>query len=100
MQKLLGTTKTTINAVRERTHWNMTNIKPQDPVSLGICSQTELAESVEAAEERDRKRTEREARQAAKAKAETVAAADPVEAVEPVPNMVPEAAAEDGPATV
>lgn len=100
VQKLLGTTKTTINAVRERTHWNMTNIKPQDPVSLGICSQTELAESVEAAEERDRKRAEREARQTAKAKAETLAAADPVEAVEPVPNMVPEAAAEDGPATV
>ena len=98
VQKLLGTTKTTINAVRERTHWNMTNIKPQDPVSLGICSQTELTEAVEAALESERKRGEREARQAAKRQAEKAAAADPVEVADPVPMTAPEAAAEDGPA--
>ncbi len=98
VQKLLGTTKTTINAVRERTHWNMTNIKPQDPVSLGICSQTELTEAVEAALESERKRAEREARQAAKREAEKAAAADPVEVADPVPMTAPEAAAEDGPA--
>jgi hypothetical protein len=40
--KLLGTTKNTINAVRDRTHWNINNIKPHDPVSLGICTQAEL----------------------------------------------------------
>ena len=100
VQKLLGTTKTTINAVRERTHWNMTNIKPQDPVSLGICSQTELTEAVEAALESERKRSEREARQAAKRQAEKAAAADPGEVADPVPMAVPEAAAEDGPAGV
>ena len=40
--KLLGTTKTTIQAVRDRSHWNSPNITPQDPVGLGLCSQTDL----------------------------------------------------------
>ena len=40
--KLLGTTKPTIQSVRDRTHWNSSNIKPQDPVGLGLCSQMEL----------------------------------------------------------
>ena len=46
MGKLLGTTKATIRAVRERTHWNSVNIRPRDPVLLGLCSQTELNEAV------------------------------------------------------
>ena len=44
--RLLGTTKTTIVAVRDRTHWNIINIKPQDPVLLGICKQVELETEV------------------------------------------------------
>jgi len=40
--KLLGTTKDTIQKVRDRTHWNSANIKPRDPVILGLCSQTDL----------------------------------------------------------
>ena len=40
--KLIGTTRTTIAAIRERTHWNMANITPKDPVTLGLCSQREL----------------------------------------------------------
>ncbi len=40
--KLIGTTKATIDQVRNRTHWNSNNIKPVDPVSLGLCSQIEL----------------------------------------------------------
>jgi len=40
--KLIGTTKTTIDAIRERSHWNMQNIRPRDPVLLGLCTQTEL----------------------------------------------------------
>jgi len=40
--KLLGTTKSTIVAVRERTHWNSSNIQPQDPVGLGLCTQIDL----------------------------------------------------------
>jgi len=39
---LVGTTKTTIQAIRERSHWNSTNLTPQDPVTLGLCSQLEL----------------------------------------------------------
>ncbi|WP_169570112.1 DUF1013 domain-containing protein [Sneathiella limimaris] len=46
--KLLGTTKATIMAVRDKTHWNSQNIKPRDPVSLGICTQMELDETVKA----------------------------------------------------
>jgi uncharacterized protein len=40
--KLIGTTRNTINAIRERTHWNTQNIIPKDPVTLGLCSQREL----------------------------------------------------------
>ncbi len=40
--KLLGTTKSTIQSVRDRTHWNSQNITPQDPVGLGLCSQVDL----------------------------------------------------------
>ncbi len=40
--KLIGTTKATIEQVRTRAHWNSPNIKPVDPVSLGLCSQIEL----------------------------------------------------------
>jgi hypothetical protein len=40
--KLIGTTKNTINSVRTRTHWNSANIKPKDPVLLGLCTQTHL----------------------------------------------------------
>jgi hypothetical protein len=40
--KLIGTTKPTIQALRERTHWNINNIQPIDPVALGLCKQTEL----------------------------------------------------------
>jgi uncharacterized protein len=47
--KLIGTTKSTIAAIRDRTHWNATNIKPVDPVSLGLCSQLELDFAVQKA---------------------------------------------------
>jgi hypothetical protein len=40
--KLVGTTKHTIEAVRGKTHWNSGNIKPRDPVLLGLCTQTHL----------------------------------------------------------
>jgi len=50
--KLLGTTKETIQKVRERSHWNSANIKPRDPVILGLCSQTDLNAAVAQANER------------------------------------------------
>jgi hypothetical protein len=40
--KLIGTTRTTIAAIRDRSHWNIANITPKDPVTLGLCSQREL----------------------------------------------------------
>ena len=42
ISKLIGTTRTTIAAIRERSHWNMANIQPKDPVTLGLTSQREL----------------------------------------------------------
>ena len=50
--KLLGTTKDTIAKVRDRQHWNSANIKPRDPVILGLCSQSDLNGMVNAANER------------------------------------------------
>jgi uncharacterized protein len=54
VMKLVGTTKHTINAVRDRSHWNAQNLKPVDPVSLGICSQLELDLAVQKAANRGR----------------------------------------------
>ncbi|MBX9796276.1 DUF1013 domain-containing protein [Sphingomonas sp.] len=42
ISNLIGTTRTTIAAIRDRTHWNIGNIVPKDPVTLGLCSQREL----------------------------------------------------------
>jgi hypothetical protein len=44
--KLLGTTKATVQAVRDRTHWKSQEIRPRDPVLLGLCSQTELDDTI------------------------------------------------------
>ena len=52
ISKLIGTTKTTIEAVRERTHWNSPNIKPTDPVTLGLCTQIDLDAQVSKASAR------------------------------------------------
>jgi uncharacterized protein len=40
--KLVGTTKPTIQSIRDRSHWNISNIQPIDPVALGLCKQSEL----------------------------------------------------------
>jgi hypothetical protein len=50
--KLIGTTRNTINAIRERSHWNIQNIQPKDPVTLGLCSQRELDAAVAKAAKR------------------------------------------------
>lgn len=50
--KLVGTTKNTINSVRDRTHANSANITPKDPVTLGLCSQTEMNAAIERAEKK------------------------------------------------
>ena len=56
ISRLVGTTKPTIQSIRERTHWNMANIRPLDPVALGLCKQQELDEAVQKAAERQARR--------------------------------------------
>ena len=50
--KLLGTTKDTIQKIRDRSHWNSANIKPRDPVILGLCKQADLNDAGAAANDR------------------------------------------------
>ena len=64
--RLVGTTKPTIQSVRDRTHWNMANITPLDPVTLGLCSQIDLDDYVAKAAKREERRQKRLAREAAK----------------------------------
>ena len=44
--RLVGTTKTTVQAVASKSHWNASQIKPRNPVTLGICSQKELDDAI------------------------------------------------------
>ena len=61
--KLIGTTKATIQKIRERSHWNATNIKAVDPVTLGLCTQRELDLAVTRATQK-RERAEKRAAKA------------------------------------
>ena len=64
--RLVGSTKSTIDAIRNRTHWNMSNIRPQDPIGLGLCRQIELDEALAKAErsiKRAQKKKEKEERE-------------------------------------
>jgi len=76
ISRLLGTTKPTINSIRDRTHWNVQNIKPQNPVTLGLCSEPDLQKALILAE----KRAKKAGKQFPK----------PVAAVEPEPESVSE----------
>ena len=49
IRRLVGTTNSTIQAIRERTHWNINNLQPIDPVALGLCKQSELDKEVQKA---------------------------------------------------
>ncbi len=46
ISKLIGTTKPTIQSVRDKSHWNASNIKPRNPVTLGMCSEADLEKAV------------------------------------------------------
>jgi hypothetical protein len=83
--KLLGTTKNTIDSIRKRTNVNIQNIKPTDPVQLGLCSRADLdalIQKVEAAKERAAAKELR----AAKRKAREEAAAEQQETQAPQDN--------------
>jgi len=82
ISKLLGTTKTTIQSIRDRSHWNAANLEPQDPVGLGLCSQTDLDAAV---------------RKAAEKRARDMPAAEPEgPSLKPVEETVQPAAEDDG----
>jgi hypothetical protein len=58
--RLVGTTKSTIQAIRDRTHWNASTLSPLDPVTLGLCSQLDLDLEVQrAAKEKPVETTDR-----------------------------------------
>jgi hypothetical protein len=56
ISRLVGTTKPTIQSIRDRSHWNISNITPTDPVTLGLCTQIELDEIVAKAALREQRR--------------------------------------------
>jgi hypothetical protein len=93
--KMVGTTKPTVVSVRDRSHWNAPNLQPQDPVSLGMCSQTELDEAVQAAAQRLQRKADRERRTAAKSAREKEAAALAAEAARAPVEDAPAPAAEE-----
>ncbi|RTL64205.1 MAG: DUF1013 domain-containing protein [Hyphomicrobiales bacterium] len=91
IMRLVGTTKPTIQAIRERTHWNSPNLTPQDPVTLGLCSQVELDAEVKKAATRVEKERREQMKEMEKAgtllpTAETVPGMGP----QPMIEMPPE----------
>ena len=79
--KLIGTTKATIQKIRERSHWNATNIKAVDPVTLGLCSQLELDLAVS----RSAAKRERALKRAAKEGTTILPLSDMPELIRPAP---------------
>jgi hypothetical protein len=97
IMRLVGTTKPTIAAIRERTHWNSANLTPQDPVTLGLCSQIELDAEVKKAArrlEREKKEQQKPMEKAGTLlpAAQTTAPPDP--GPQPTAEIVPARAAE------
>jgi hypothetical protein len=89
IMRLVGTTKPTIIAIRERQHWNSPNLVAQDPVTLGLCSQIDLdAEVKKAAARLERER--KEAGQAEAPKAGTLLPTEESIAAAPAPAPEPE----------
>ncbi|MHA1597133.1 MAG: cell cycle transcriptional regulator TrcR [Alphaproteobacteria bacterium] len=90
ISRLIGTTKPTINSIRDRTHWNITNIKPQNPVGLGLCSGEALEKILETARKRAKSAEARKAKEAKKAAAAAPAAEQPaLLETAPEPDMLP-----------
>lgn len=75
ISRLIGTTKPTILSVRDRSHWNATNIKPQNPVTLGLCTEPELEKAVIIAQRRTTNAAKAAAREAKRREREAAAAA-------------------------
>jgi hypothetical protein len=89
IMRLVGTTKPTIIAIRERQHWNSPNLQAQDPVTLGLCSQIDLdAEVKKAAARLERER--KDAGIAEPPKAGTLVPTEETIAAAPEPQLEPE----------
>lgn len=103
VSKLVGTTKPTIQSVRDRTHWNISNITPQDPVTLGLCSQIELDGAVQKAQAKLERQQAQEEQERSRLRQESLAAAEeaglpsvqPGEEEPVFPEATPEAEAEE-----
>ena len=96
ISRLIGTTKPTILSVRDRSHWNAPNIKPQNPVTLGLCTEPELEKAVIIAQRRATNAQKAIAREAKRREREAAAAAAP-----PAPETAaPEAVAPEAEAPV
>ena len=82
--KLVGSTKSTVQSVRDRTHWNMQNVRPRDPVTLGLCSLKDLNDAVDKARRKAAREDAARKREAAKAglPVEDVSDAAPVDPAE------------------
>ncbi|MEM6914529.1 MAG: cell cycle transcriptional regulator TrcR [Pseudomonadota bacterium] len=89
ISKLLGTTKQTIQSIRDKTHWNAGNLEPMDPVTLGFCTQFDLDMAVQKASE-ERQRLEAEGQMPEGA---TLQPAD--ESIQPEPEPEEESATPD-----
>jgi len=75
ISRLVGTTKPTIQNIRNRTHWNMSNLKPVDPVALGLCKQIDLDREVA----RAARRVERANKEQKKQEQQQAAALSPID---------------------
>jgi hypothetical protein len=98
LMRLVGTTKPTIAQIRDRTHWNSANLVPQDPVTLGLCTQIDLdAEVKKAAKRVERDRSSRPGEKGGTLlpTAETTAPPEPVEPEPAQPEEPVETAAEE-----
>jgi uncharacterized protein len=90
LMRLVGTTKPTIAAIRDRSHWNSPNLTPQDPVTLGLCSQSDLDEEVQKAA----RRVERELKEKNKGLEQAGATLLPTAETTSIPGMGPQPTAE------
>jgi hypothetical protein len=83
--KLVGSTKSTVQSVRDRTHWNMQNVRPRDPVTLGLCSLKDLNDAVDKARRKAAREDAAKKKAAAKATMVEEPAVEEPAAEEPAP---------------
>ena len=85
--KLVGSTKSTVQSVRDRSHWNMQNVRPRDPVTLGLCMLKDLNDAVDKARRKaareDAAKKKLQAKAAGTAEAANAESVDPAEAEQP-----------------